>query len=362
MASREQVLAYRAAVSGLSGHMRGVDRVLDVGAQDHPTGQTARLALRLRDATAEVGEAHVHSVRAATHVHRRADLGLLSAALRIEDGRDLAKASIGPFGEEIGDGFGEAIDDVASVMADVMSDGAARTKGELSGAASPHVDRRLAPWCGGCGTHHVQDALFRYATLRAGLVIEVESPTVFRFLPPVETEPVDTELARVELIRRFLRAAGPATPARLAAWLGLTPAAARRWWALVADELEQVSVDGRKAWARADDLALLVDPPPPDGIRLLGPYDPLTETADRELAVPTPADRRRVWAAVGNPGIILVDGEIAGVWRRKASKEKLTLTVTPFGSLPRNWRTTAEADTRIVGDFFGARDVAFETT
>lgn len=187
--SRRAVIAYRAAVLGLTGDQPvPTDALLAAGVQDHPTGATARLALRLRGS--DTGGALVHSVRAATHLHHRTDAGVLASALRIEDARELAKQSIGPFGAEIGAGFGAAMDEVAAVMREVMSDGVARTKGELSAAVSPKVRPELAPWCAGCGVHHVQDALFRFASLQAGLSIHVDSGSASRFVADASFEPV----------------------------------------------------------------------------------------------------------------------------------------------------------------------------
>lgn len=368
MTSREQVVAYRAAVHGLAGAdaMPDAGAVLDVGAQDHPIGATARLALEMRGAAGS-DMVLVHSVRAAMHLHRPADLGLLADALRIDDGAELAQQSIGPFGQEIGTRFGAGLDEVAAVMADVMSDGRPRTKGELSGAVSPRVAPALTPWCDGCGVHHVHDALFRFATLQAGLTIEVESPRAFRFVPPTApvrrrggSEGADdhaTREARVQMVRRFVHAAGPVRPPHLAAWLSLTPSAAGGWWSLVEDELHPVTVDGRKGWMLTADVPLLEDPPEPPELRLLGPYDPLTEVADRELLLPDARARRRVWSPAGNPGIVLRDGEIAGTWRRRTAKGRLDIAVTTFDGLPSGWADTLRGDAQTVARFVGASDV-----
>ncbi|SEE56934.1 DNA glycosylase AlkZ-like family protein [Jiangella alba] len=363
MITRAQVLAYRAAAGGLS----GPGSVLLTGVQDHPVGASARLALALRGASAAAPDRGVlvHSVRAAMHVHRSDDLGLLAAALRVDDGAELAKQAIGPFGAALGAGFGAAVDDVAAVMRHVMADGVARTKGELSGAVSPRVDRRLAPWCQGCGVHHVQDALFRYATLQAALVIDVESPKVFRFRV-LSAEPGDAWAgapARAELVRRFVHAAGPVRPAHLAAWLALAPAAAKRWWSLAEPDLADVEVDGRRGWVLAADVPVLEAPPEPGELRLLGPYDPLTELADRDFLLPDPAARRQVWAATANPGIVLRDGEIAGTWRRRTARGRLTLTVSPFDALPPGWadRPGVAADADVIGRYFEAEEVLIDT-
>jgi hypothetical protein len=361
MVTRAQVLAYRAAVAGLS----GPGDVRAAGAQDHPVGMTARLAVALRGGGGAGDGVLVHSVRAAMHLHRAGDLGLLAGALRIDDGATLAKQAIGPFGTEIGAGFGAAADEVAGVMRDVMADGVARTKGELSGAVSPRVAPPLAPWCGGCGVHHVQDALFRYATLQARLVAAAESATAFRYrrAPAGGGRTVAVADARAELVRRFVHAAGPVRPAHLATWLSLTPAAARDWWAPVEPELSEVTADGRRGWVLAADVAMLEDPPEPDQLRLLGPYDPLTELADRELVLPDAAQRTQVWAAAANPGIVLHDGEIVATWRRRTTRGRLTLTVTPFGALPPGWAGTGtvRADADVIGRCFGAQEVRIET-
>jgi hypothetical protein len=48
----------------------------------------------------------------------------------------------------------------------------------------------------------------------------------------------------------------------------------------------------------------------------------------------------------GAPGAaLLVDGEIAGVWRAKLSgRKRVDLTVTPFGSLSAKTRNAVEAE------------------
>lgn len=366
MTTRARVLARRAAVSGLS----GPGTVLLTGVQDRPPGATAPLAMALRHASGD--RVLVHSVRAATHLHRAADLGLLAAALRIDDGAELAKQAAGPVAASLGPDFGAAVDQVAAVMRDVMGDGAARTKGELSGAVSPRIDRRLAPWCQGCGVHHVDDLLFRYATLQAGLVLEASAAASFRFTVAAAVgdgaAPAEhgggPAGARAELVRRFVHAAGPVRPAHLAAWLSLTPSAAKRWWALAAADLTDLEADGHRGSVLTADLPSFDTAPAPDELRLLGPYDPLTELADREFLVPHPVARRQVWAAAANPGVVLSDGEIIGTWRRRTSRGRLTLTATPFDAFPPGWAEvpSVRADAEVIGQIFDAEEVAIDTS
>jgi hypothetical protein len=85
----------------------------------------------------------------------------------------------------------------------------------------------------------------------------------------------------------------------------------------------------------------------PEGVRLLPPRDPYTQTRDRATIV-DPRFHRDVWKAVGEPGTVLADGAITGVWRPRKSGRRLTVTVTAFGPLPdRHARAVREEAERI---------------
>ncbi len=146
-------------------------------------------------------------------------------------------------------------------MAEVMADGVQRGKGDLSTALRATVDARLRPWCPGCGADHVDDALFRLASLPAGLRLTPNGDGSADFVagPPWPAE--DPSAARRELVRRFLRYAGPTSRDGLAAWLALSPAAARRWWDLA--DVVPVEVDGRRLFLHPDDLPRPVPHRPP---------------------------------------------------------------------------------------------------
>ncbi|MFC6884569.1 MULTISPECIES: winged helix DNA-binding domain-containing protein [Actinomadura] len=341
--------------------------LLGTGLQDYPPGRSAALALRLRTGRAPVPPTVlVHSIRGAMHLHRAGDLAALAAALRVEDGRELSRQATGAFAAELaadGVAFGAALDEVAAAMREAVSDGRSLTKGQLSGVVSPQVGRRFVPWCAGCECAHVQDLLFRLATLQAGLVIEVDGASSggFRYRPAEVGSSggvsVDAVGGRAELVRGFLAAFGPARPAQLASWLGWTPAAARSVWESVADELHAVAIDGDEYWTHAEHLELLRTAPAAEGVRLLPPYDPLTELADRPFLVPDAARRKAVWRAAANPGVLLVDGEIAGVWRQRRARDLLTVRVEPFAALPARRRRAAETDAATIADHAGASDV-----
>ncbi len=139
------------------------------------------------------------------------------------------------------------------------------------------------------------------------------------WVPPADPAPPDE--AAAELVRRYLAAFGPATPADFARWSGLGAPAARAAWDSVAAELAEVADGGWVLEADAERVEQAAGQPVP--VRLLGGFDTLVlGYADRSLLVP--ADR----AADVNAGgglirpTVLSDGEVVGTWSVRAGVDK----------------------------------------
>ncbi|MBE7190234.1 crosslink repair DNA glycosylase YcaQ family protein, partial [Jatrophihabitans endophyticus] len=96
----------------------------------------------------------------------------------------------------------------------------------------------------------------------------------------------------------------------------------------------------------------------PDVVRLLGPFDPYLQARDRDLLVPDSTMHKTLWPVLGRPGVLLVDGEVAGVWRTKATKTKLTVTVETFGAVPKSRWPSVEAEAERVAQVRGVPGVA----
>jgi hypothetical protein len=77
-------------------------------------------------------------------------------------------------------------------------------------------------------------------------------------------------------------------------------------------------------------------------VRLLPAGDPFLQPRDRDLLVPDKDRQSEVWKVLGNPGVVLTDGEITGTWRAKLSKKRLDVNVTLFE--PARHPLTAEAE------------------
>lgn len=137
-----------------------------------------------------------------------------------------------------------------------------------------------------------------------------------------------------ELARKFLRCYAPATERELAAWLGSSPAQARRLWRAVEPELAPVLCAGKKKYALACQLEDFRGAAPEDALLLLGPHDPYLDSRDRELIAPDVKVQRQLWRYVGNPGVLLRAGRAAGQWRQKTSRGAAEITVQLFEPLP----------------------------
>jgi hypothetical protein len=157
-----------------------------------------------------------------------------------------------------------------------------------------------------------------------------------------------------DLIAAYLRVLGPATPTEAAKFLDTSTTAARPAWP---GGLVEVSVDGRRTWLPADRVDALRTAPRPDLVRLVPPSDPYLQARDRDLLVPDRARQKEVWRILGNPGALLVDGEVAGTWRPKKSGARLELTIVPFERVPARVRTAVAAEAERVAQVRGAKDL-----
>jgi len=157
---------------------------------------------------------------------------------------------------------------------------------------------------------------------------------------------LDSEPARAELLRRYLRCYGPSTPQAFAEWTLRSLADVRSVFRTIEAELVQVSADESPAWLLAADTNALTAPVEPTGARLLPAHDPYLQQRDRERLLPDRELRRKLWRPVGSPGLVLLDGQAAGIWTSQRDGRALKVLVEPFARLSPSARQaiSAEAD------------------
>ena len=159
-------------------------------------------------------------------------------------------------------------------------------------------------------------------------------------VPRPSVEPLE---ARLELARRYLHVFGPATWRGFAKWAGISTRSARAAFEALEPSLVPVSTPIGDAWIlTADEEAVGTTPTAVEAVRLLPSGDAyfLLHGPDRELLVPNPAHRAQLWTSRVWPGALLIDGEIAGTWRRANE----SLTVQAWSPLPPRTRARVEAE------------------
>ena len=162
---------------------------------------------------------------------------------------------------------------------------------------------------------------------------------------PVPTAPAPSH----DLVRRYLAAFGPATPADAQAWSGLQGLRA------VFEELRPELVTVRDE--RKRELFDLPDAPRPDAetpapVRFLPEYDNVVlGHKDRTRIID---DAHRPLISTANLQIratYLVDGRVAGTWRVEKVRAAATLVLEPFGRLTKAVRAELEREVEDLLEF-----------
>jgi winged helix DNA-binding protein len=162
-------------------------------------------------------------------------------------------------------------------------------------------------------------------------------------------QPVDPAQALREVLRRYLRAYGPATPAQFAQWFDLPVPAVRRLAESMGDELDEVVVEGERLIAVSENAGLEV-PETARSVRLLPHFDCyLRGFHPRGQLVAGHAERAA--GGTGSFPILLIDGMVAGVWERRTRGRRLQVTVDPFRKLGREHTRELEREAARIGAF-----------
>ena len=356
--TRAQARAFRVARHHLDRRVADVEAAAVVGLQDTPPG-TAAVALAARaEVTPQALDSLVvvPSVRGAPMAVAAGDLAVFTAGLAPPD-EEAARAVIGNAWKSLeAIGAREALDRVSDAVRDSLL-GGPLARDDFHQALRERLPGELLWWCRGCGSHHVHPSLWRATGIRGVLAIVGRDGRSAIFGAPPEATPVGDPGA--QLARRFLHAYAPSRPNLLASWAGIAPSHARALWER-AGPLVQVDVEGERAWALAEDAAALADTPGAQSVRLLPNLDPLGAARDRELLLPDPAARKRIWTSLGGPGMVLAGGEVAGLWRSARKGKRLVVTVEPLGRLSAATREALAGEAARLAPFQGAESAELD--
>jgi Winged helix DNA-binding domain len=155
-----------------------------------------------------------------------------------------------------------------------------------------------------------------------------------------------------QMVIRYLAAFGPATVRDIQVWSGLTRLRE------VAERLRpQLRVFRGEDGAELLDVpaAPRPDPGTPAPARLVAEYDNLVLSHGDRSRVISEAARGRLFTRNGVvPGMVLVDGFVAGMWKRTASRTAASLTIEMFGPVSGPDRDAIEAEAGRLLAFAGA--------
>jgi len=223
-------------------------------------------------------------------------------------------------------------------------------------------DPELGEWVRFSWGSYLKAASFRgvlcFAPSQGG---RVRFTTPATWVPGPLDRPDAAEGLRV-IAHRFLAAYAPATVDDLARWWGDGRRPAAGMLAALGDEAVEIDVEGQRAWVLAQDLPEMASAKPPQAARLLPAFDPWVigtligkPTSYRcDAVLRKPGHRRRIFSAQGwvSP-VLLVNGQIVGVWTHTRKGRKLLVEIEPFATLPVLARTQLEAEAERLATFLG---------
>ncbi|WP_426572380.1 winged helix DNA-binding domain-containing protein [Aquihabitans sp. McL0605] len=363
--TRSQVIAFRLRQHQLDAPSPdGQVGLLDYGVQDTgPDG--AAWALAIRGATAPPHDvAYAWTLRGAPHAYRRADLAAVATATAPYDEDDASKRIFDASKPLKAAGIStlDALREVAAQLRELAAKPI--VKGDASGALGDLLGQPFLRYCRVCEATHIYELPFRLAALQAGLELEAgTSPPILRRAPklkPADFQHLAGE-ARPEhdVIRNHLRFYGPATMKDVAAFVDMPLKTVKAHWPTDATE---VSVTGASGPTGSPPRFLLdehvaeatgAEPPSPEGVALLGPFDPYLQGRDRELLVHDAARRKALWPTIGRPGAMVAGGEVVATWRPKTANGKLTIRLEPWTELTPAVRAGIEAESARLADHRG---------
>ena len=285
-------------------------------------------------------------LRATLHLVTRRDALALRPVVDAVLDRSLHSQS--PFGRAV---EGVDVDELISFASALLAE-QPRTRAELG----PILAERW-PGYDGPSLAHACTYLLHLAQVTPRGLWNRSGPASFTTLEGWLGEEPQRHAAPDDMVRRYLAAFGPATPADVRTWSGLAGAAEildrlRPTLRIVNDDAGHDMFDVPRA-------------PLPDGdvpapVRFLPEYDnAVLSHADRSRIV---SAETRAWTAVGW-GLVLVDGFTTARWRSIAGKGGGTLRVEPFRRLTKADHDAVEQEAeRLAGFLTDGAGSAVEVT
>jgi hypothetical protein len=174
---------------------------------------------------------------------------------------------------------------------------------------------------------------------------------VFMLLGAPHNPPLEHEVALAELARRYFSSRGPASLQDFNWWSGLSAAQARAGIDSIRSELLEVNLDGWTGWQTTPAPAA---GPLPSTVYLLPGFDEyLLAYKDRSASLDVPQYKRQTPTNGMLPATIVVDGRVAGTWKRIVDRRGLQVVPDFFEKPTEADRDGFEAAAGQYADFLG---------
>ncbi len=161
----------------------------------------------------------------------------------------------------------------------------------------------------------------------------------------------DREQSRAKLAFRYFMSHGPAQLKDFSWWSGLGEKDARSAFDMVKSGLNQATFDKKTYWspphaeAEVPDLPLAL---------LLSVYDEYTIVyRDRSDISEARHIERMITKGNALTAVIVLNGKVAGTWKKAMKKESVEIRLSPFRELDKEEQEAVEAEVERYGRFFG---------
>jgi hypothetical protein len=293
------------------------------------------------------------TLRGTLHLHPAAELGLWHAARRAVAGRT---GDLAVWQDPAGDLHPEVrSDEVKAIRAAVWD--ALDEKCLLRDELADEVVSRV-------GTAHEERLRSGFAFFLGELCQGPPRGAKVTFVRPDQWidgwQDIDDDRVLADICRRYLLTYGPARPSDFREWFAAPPfktSEARTLFDSLGDELEEIDVEGHRAYVLAGDTAF---PPLEPTLRLLPEYDVyVMGFRERDQLIPAvvkdqiAAHGRGRYEGPAGVRLLMIDGIAAGLWERKKRGKRIELRVIPARKLTRAQSEELDHEAERVAAFLG---------
>jgi uncharacterized protein YcaQ len=181
------------------------------------------------------------------------------------------------------------------------------------------------------------------------------------WLPKLKLEPMSAAEAQSALLRKYLRAYGPATLHDFSHWAGLPMQEVKTLRPLIESELAEIPGDKNICLLLREDVSVLNSRSGKElCVRLLPHFDSYLLAHRAKDHLLSAKHYKRVYRNQGwiSP-VVLIDGVVAGVWSYKLQNKKLKVEVEPFADIPRTARAAIKREAESLA-LFSESDLEFQ--